>query len=100
MKVDEFEYPGLTIHSNRRGECRLERGARVICNRRTAVRSKGKIYRKVVRPAMMHLLDPLKKRVSELRVLRFSVGVSGVDGIRNERKCAEDSLMRQLVPWL
>lgn len=62
MKVDEFEYPGLTIHSNRRGECRLERGARVICNRRTAVRSKGKIYRKVVRPAMMHLLDPLKKK--------------------------------------
>lgn len=69
----------------------------MICNKRTAVRSKGEIYRKVVRPAMMHLLDPLK-RVSELRVLRFSV--SGVDGIRNERKCAEDSLMGQLVPWL
>lgn len=41
-----------------------------------------------------------KKRVSELRVLRFSVGVIGVDGIRNERKCAEDSLMRRLVPSL
>lgn len=65
------------------------------------MRSKGKIYRKVVRPAMMHLLDPVAlKRVSELRVQRFSVGVSGVDVIRNERKCAEDSLMRQLVPWL
>lgn len=58
------------------------------------MRLKGEIYRKVVRPAMMHLLDPR----SELRVLRFSV--SGVDGIRNERKCAEDSLMGQLVAWL
>ena len=102
-KVDGFKYLGSTVQSN--GECGREvkkrvqagwsgwrRVAGVICDRRVAARVKGKVYKTVVRPAMLYGLEAvaLTKRqeaeleVAELKMLRFSLGVTRMDRIRNE----------------
>ncbi|KAK3512523.1 hypothetical protein QTP70_015648 [Hemibagrus guttatus] len=64
----------------------------VLCDRKISVRIKGKVYRTVVRPAMLYGLETvsLRKRqeseleVAELKMLRFSLGVTRLDRIRNE----------------
>ncbi|KAK3519689.1 hypothetical protein QTP70_000999 [Hemibagrus guttatus] len=102
-KVQEFKYLGSTVQSN--GECgkevkkRVQAGwngwrkvSGVLCNRKISARIKGKVYRTVVRPAMMYGLETvsLRKRqeseleVAELKMLRFSLGVTRLDRIRNE----------------
>ncbi|KAI5105228.1 hypothetical protein C0J45_4900, partial [Silurus meridionalis] len=100
-KVEEFRY---LVSSN--GECVrevkkiMQAGwsgwrrvtAGVICDRRVSARVKGKGYRTVVRPAMLYGLETvaLSKRqeveleVAELKMLRFSLGVTRMDRIRNE----------------
>ena len=63
----------------------------VICDRRVSARVKGKVYKMVVRPAMLYGLEAvaLTKRqeaeleVAELKMLRFSLGVMRMDSIRN-----------------
>ena len=55
-------------------------------------RVKGNVYKVAVRPAMLHGLETvaLEKRqeaemeVAELKMLRFSLGVTRLDKIRNE----------------
>ncbi|KAK3537700.1 hypothetical protein QTP70_017834 [Hemibagrus guttatus] len=90
-KVQEFKYLGLTVQSN--GECgkevkkRVQAGwngwrkvSGVLCDRKISARIKGKVYRTVVRPAMLYGLETvsLRKRqeaeleVAELKMLRFS----------------------------
>ncbi|KAK3525203.1 hypothetical protein QTP86_023254 [Hemibagrus guttatus] len=102
-KVQEFKYLGSTVQSN--GECRKEVKKRVqagwngwrkvsgvLCDRKISARIKGKVYRTVVRPAMLYGLETvsLRKRqeseleVAELKMLRFSLGVTRLDRIRNE----------------
>ncbi|KAK3529897.1 hypothetical protein QTP86_007215 [Hemibagrus guttatus] len=102
-KVQEFKYLGSTVQSN--GECgkevkkRVQAGwngwrkvSGVLCDRKISVRIKGKVYRTVVRPAMLYGLETvsLRKRqeseleVAELKMLRFSLGVTRLDRIRNE----------------
>ncbi|KAK3569487.1 hypothetical protein QTP86_031419, partial [Hemibagrus guttatus] len=102
-KVQEFKYLGSTVQSN--GECGKEVKKRVqagwngwrkvlgvLCDRKISVRLKGKVYRTVVRPAMLYGLETvsLRKRqeseleVAELKMLRFSLGVTRLDRIRNE----------------
>ena len=64
----------------------------VICDRRLPARVKRKVYSSVVRPAIMHGLETVavaKKQVEEMEVaemkmLRFAMGVTGKDKIRNE----------------
>ena len=101
-KVEEFKYLGTTIQSS--GGCSKEVKKRiqagwnswrsvtgVICDRKVSAKMKGKIYKTVVRPAMMYGLETvaLTKRqeaeleVAELRMLRFSLGVTRIDKIRN-----------------
>ena len=66
--------------------------SRVICERRLPARVKGKVYSSVVRPAMVYGLETLavtKKQVEEMKVaemkmLRFAIGVTRKDKIRNE----------------
>ncbi|KAK3567890.1 hypothetical protein QTP86_027309 [Hemibagrus guttatus] len=61
-------------------------------SRKISARIKGKVYRTVVRPAMLYGLETvsLRKRqeseleVAELKMLRFSLGVTRLDRIRNE----------------
>ncbi|KAK3514022.1 hypothetical protein QTP70_001284 [Hemibagrus guttatus] len=102
-KVQEFKYLGSTVQSN--GECgkevkkRVQAGwngwrkvSGVLCDRRISARIKGKVYRTVVRPAMLYGLETvsLRKRLeselelAELKILRFSLGVTRLDRIRNE----------------
>ncbi|MCJ8747587.1 hypothetical protein PDJAM_G00155240 [Pangasius djambal] len=102
-KVQEFKYLGSTVQSN--GECgkevkkRVQAGwngwrkvSGVLCDRKISARIKGKVYKTVVRPAMLYGLETvtLRKRqeaeleVAELKMLRFSLGVTWLDRIRNE----------------
>ncbi|KAK3568194.1 hypothetical protein QTP86_000232 [Hemibagrus guttatus] len=102
-KVQEFKYLGSTVQSN--GECGKEVKKRVqagwngwrkvwgvLCERKISARIKGKVYRTVVRPAMLYGLETvsLRKRqeseleVAELKMLRFSLGVTRLDRIRNK----------------
>ncbi|KAK3553970.1 hypothetical protein QTP70_017462, partial [Hemibagrus guttatus] len=102
-KVQVFKYLGSTVQSN--GECAKEVKKRVqtgwngwrkvsgvLCDRKISARIKGKVYRTVVRPAMLYGLETvsLRKRqeseleVAELKMLRFSLGVTRLDRIRNE----------------
>ncbi|KAK3543017.1 hypothetical protein QTP70_008702 [Hemibagrus guttatus] len=102
-KVREFKYLGSTVQSN--GECgkevkkRVQAGwngwrkvSGVLCDQKISARIKGKVYRTVVRPAMLYGLETvsLRKRqeseleVAELKMLRFSLGVTRLDRIRNE----------------
>ncbi|MCJ8736618.1 hypothetical protein PDJAM_G00014560 [Pangasius djambal] len=102
-KVQDFKYLGSTVQSN--GECEKEVKKRVqagwngwrkvsgvLCDRKISVRIKGKVYKTVVRPAMLYGLETvsLRKRqeseleVAELKMLRFFLGVTRLDRIRNE----------------
>ncbi|KAK3533449.1 hypothetical protein QTP70_022252, partial [Hemibagrus guttatus] len=102
-KVQEFKYLGSTVKSN--GECGKEvkkqvqagwngwrKVSGVLCDQKISARIKGKVYRTVVRPAMLYGLETvsLRKRqeseleVAELKMLRFSLGVTRLDRIRNE----------------
>ncbi|KAL1279411.1 hypothetical protein QQF64_026084 [Cirrhinus molitorella] len=102
-KVQEFKYLGSAVQSN--GACgkevkkRVQAGwngwrkvSGVLCDRKLPARIKGKVYKTVVRPAMLYGLEtvPLKKRqepeleIAELKMLRFSLGVTRLDWIRNE----------------
>ncbi|KAK3539374.1 hypothetical protein QTP70_003859 [Hemibagrus guttatus] len=103
VKVQEFKYLWSTVQSN--GECgkevkkRVQAGwngwrkvSGVLCDKKISARIKGKVYRTVVRPAMLYGLETvsLRKRqeseleVAELKMLRFSLGVTRLDRIRNE----------------
>ncbi|KAK3574713.1 hypothetical protein QTP86_015385 [Hemibagrus guttatus] len=98
-----IKYFGSTVQSN--GECgkevkkRVQAGwngwrkvSGVLCDRKISARIKGKVYRTVVRPAMLYGLETvsLRKRqeseleVAELKMLRFSLGVTRLDRIKNE----------------
>ncbi|KAK3508969.1 hypothetical protein QTP70_015394 [Hemibagrus guttatus] len=102
-KVQEFKYLGSTVQSN--GECGKEVKKRVqagwngwrkvwgvLCDQKISARIKGKVYRTVVRAAMLYGLETvsLRKRqeseleVAELKMLWFSLGVTRLDRIRNE----------------
>ncbi|WP_139267332.1 reverse transcriptase domain-containing protein, partial [Escherichia coli] len=102
-KVEDFKYLGSTVQSN--GECgkevkrRVQAGwngwrkvSGVMCDKRVSARMKGKVDKTVVRPAMLSGLETvaLRKRqeaeleVAELKMLRFSLGVTRMDRIRNE----------------
>ena len=64
----------------------------VVCDRRLPAKVKGKVYSSVVRPAMVYGLETVavtKKQVEEMEVaetkmLRFAMGVTRKDKIRNE----------------
>ena len=103
-KVEDFKYLGSTVQSN--GECgkevkkRVQAGwtgwrkvSGVLCDRRVPAKLKGKVYKTVVRPAMLYGLKTVALRkgqeaemeIAELKMLRFSLGVTRMDRIRNER---------------
>ena len=98
--MEDFKYLGSTVQSN--GECGREvkkcvqagwngwrRMSGVICDRRVPARVKGNTYRVAERPAMLYGLETvaLAKRqeaemdVAELKMLRFSLGVTRMDKI-------------------
>ena len=103
LKVKEFNYLGSTVQES--GSCerevkkRVQAGwngwkkvSEVICDRRLPARVKGKVYSSVATPAMVYGLETVavtKKQVEEMEVadmkmLRFAMGVTRKDKIRNE----------------
>ncbi|KAK3531893.1 hypothetical protein QTP70_034402 [Hemibagrus guttatus] len=93
-KVQEFKYLGSTVQSN--GECGKEVKKRVqagwngwgkvtgvLCDRKMSARIKEKVYKTVVRPAMLYGLETvsLRKRqeseleLAELKMLRRPTGI-------------------------
>ena len=64
----------------------------LLCDRKVSAKVKGKVYETAVRPAMMYRLEivAVTKRheaelvVAELKMLRFAMGVTRLDKIRNE----------------
>ena len=97
-RVKEFKYLGSTAQES--GSCEREVKKRVqagwngwrkvsgvIFDRRLLARVKGKVYSLVVRPAMVYELETVavtKKQVEEMKMLRFAMGVTRKDKIRNE----------------
>ena len=71
----------------------LKRVSGILCDRSISLRVKGKVYKTVVRPAMMYGAETwaVKKAqekkldVAEMRMLRWMSGVTKLDRIRNER---------------
>ena len=102
-RVKAFKHLGSTVQES--GSCERELKKRVkagwngwrkvsgvICDRRLPARVKGKVYSSLVRPAIMYELETVavtKKQVKEMEVaemkmLRFAMGVTKKDKIRNE----------------
>ena len=115
-RVKEFKYLGSMVQES--GGCEREvkkrvqagwngwrRVSGVICNRRLPARVKGKVYSSMVRPAMVYGLETLavtKKQVEEMEVtemkmLRFAMGVMRKDKIRTVRN--EDEGGQAEVVW-
>ena len=63
----------------------------VLCDREMNVKTKGKVFRTVVRPALVCGAETLKKAhekhllVAEMKMLRWVFRVTKLDKIRNER---------------
>ncbi|KAK3509305.1 hypothetical protein QTP70_028566 [Hemibagrus guttatus] len=108
-KVQEFKYLGSTVQSN--GECgkevkkRVQAGwngwrkvSGVLCDQKISARIKGKVYRTVVRPAMLYGLETvsLRKRqeseleVAELKMLRLDTREGEKDLYRLARQRDRD----------
>ena len=99
-RVKEFKYLGSTVQEScgceREVKRRVQAGwngwrrvSGVICDRRLPARVKEKVYSLVVRPAMVYGLETVavtKKQVevAEIKMLRFAMGVTRKDKIRNE----------------
>ena len=98
-RVKEFKYLGSTVKENDSCERRVQAGwnglrrvSGVICDKRLQATVKGKVYSSVVRAAMVYGLETVavtKKQVkvmevAEMKVLRFAMGATRKDKIRNE----------------
>ena len=102
-RVKEFKYLGSKVQESGGCERKVKRRVQagwnrwrkvlgVICERRSPARVKGKVYNSVVRPAMVYGLEKVavtKKQVEEMEVaeikmLRFAMGMTRKDKIRNE----------------
>ena len=102
-RVEKFKYLGSMVTE----DCQLEaevthriqvgwrnwkRTSGVLCDKRLSTRIKGKIYRSIVRPALLYGTEtwPIKKsnehrmNVAEMKMLRWAYGVTRLDKIRNE----------------
>uniref|UniRef100_A0A8D9FDT2 Endonuclease-reverse transcriptase n=1 Tax=Cacopsylla melanoneura TaxID=428564 RepID=A0A8D9FDT2_9HEMI len=101
--VEKFKYLGSIVdgmgdldneitHRVNAGWMNWKRMTGVLCDKRMSLKIKGKIYKTVVRPAMLHGAETwaVKKvqekrlEVAEMKMLRWSCGVTKLDRIRNE----------------
>ena len=102
-RIKEFNYLGSMVQES--GNCEreikrrvqakwngLRKASGVICEKRLPAKVKRKVYNIVVRSAMVHGLETVavKKKqleemeVAEIKMLRFAMGVTTKDKIRNE----------------
>ena len=102
-RVKNFKYLGSTLSSNGRCEEEVRRRIQagwmswkkvsgVLCDRKLSARVKGEMYKSVVRPAMLYGMETVamtekqvkKMEVAELKMVRWALGVTREDKIRNE----------------
>ena len=102
-RAKNFKYLGSTISSDGRCEEEVRRRIQagwinwkkvsgVLCDRKLSARVKGKMYKSVVRPAMLYGMETVamterqvgKMEVAELKMVRWALGVTRKDKIRNE----------------
>ena len=102
-RAKNFKYLGSTVSSN--GRCeeeirrRIQAGLKswrkvsgVLCDRKLSAKVKGKMYKNVVRPTMLYGTETVavkerqvgKMEVAELKMVRWALGVTRKDKIRNE----------------
>ena len=102
-KVDHFKYLGVVVSTD--GSCEEEvrrrmqagwqswrRVSGVLCDRKLSARLKGKIYKCAVRPAVLYGMEMMamtermvkKIEVAELKMVRWALGVTLKDKVRNE----------------
>ena len=99
-KVEDFKYLGSIQQSNGRevkksvqaGWNGWRRMSGVICDRRVPARVKGKVHMVAVRTAMLNRLETValtkRQEVAELKMLRFSLGVtrSGMSTLQGQHR--------------
>ena len=102
-RAKNFKYLVSTLSSDGRCEEEVRRRIQaewmswkkvsgVLCDRKLSARVKGKMCRSVVRPAMLYGIETVavterqvgKMEVSELKMVRWALGVTRKDKIRNE----------------
>ena len=102
-RAKNFKYLGSTVSSNGRCEEEVRRRIQagwmswrkvsgVLCDRKLSAKVKGKMYKSVVRPAMLYEMETVavterqvgKMEVAELKMVRWTLGVTRKDKIRNE----------------
>ena len=99
----EFKYLGSTIQddggSDKEVERRIQAGwsswhkvTGVLCDKRVPEKIKGRMYTTMVRPAMLYGMETVpvtkaqekKMEVAEMKMLRFSLGLTRRDEVRND----------------
>ena len=102
-RAKNFKYLGSTVSSDGRGEEEMRRRIKaswtsrkkvsgVLCHKKLSARINGKMYKSVVEPTMLHGMEMVtvlerhlgKIKVAELKMVRWTLGVTRKDKIRNE----------------
>ena len=102
-RVEEFKYLGSTVQMDggpgREVQKRIQAGwgtwrkiTTVLCDRRVPPKLKSRLYKVMVRPAMLYGIEALavtkrqesKMEVAEMEMLRFSLGKTRMDKFRDE----------------
>ena len=91
--VNNGELDAEITHRVQAGGKNWKKMTGVLCDKRVNVKAKGKMYKTVVRPAMIYGAETWgskkaqEKRldVTEMRMLRWMCGVTKLDKIKNER---------------
>jgi len=101
-RVEKFKYLGSIVegrgdidedisHRIRAGWKKYKKASEVLCDKKISLRLKGRVYRMVVRPALLYGAEcwPIKKTqvqrlmVAEMRMIRWMCGYTKMDMIRN-----------------
>ena len=91
--ADKGDLDAEMTHKIQAGWKNWKRVSVIPCDRRISLRVKGKVYKTVIRPAMIYGAETwaVKKAqekeldVAEMRMLRYMSGVTNLERIRNER---------------
>ena len=119
-RAKNFKYLGSTVSSNGRCEEKMRRRIQagwmnwkkvsgVLCDRKLSARVKSKMYKSVVRPAMIHRMETVevterlvgKMEVAELKMVKRALGMTRMDKIINEYVIAKlgDKLRDERLRW-
>lgn len=102
-RTEEFKYLGSTVQTNGGSEKEVEKRVQagwsawkkitgILCDRRVPAKVKGKLFKTMVRPAMLYGMEAVAVtqrqeatlEVAEMKMLRYSLGKTLLDHVRNE----------------